>query len=410
MPNSHYNAVSAVGITVIENGEITDTFYSLVNPECAFDPFTVTLTGITPESVQSAPAFPEIWRQIRPYFENTVLSAHAAAGDLHVLSSVLQRYHIRWLRQVRYLCTLNLAKAVFPGRERYSLDRLCADLSIPLSHHLASSDSLAAARLLLRCLESGADAEKFLQTFDMDAGHPFRKTDKTRTLQGIRGRLFAQKDASFALERKKQLKKPAGRIIGVRPREIKKLALSLSERPESRYFLEALPHKYAEEDILHAYLLNYKKRFRSALSATEAFLPYVKNEELLGILSPAVLGANRASLYERIGVWTASENPFVSAFGIKMLGRFFAEERHFRPDSVALVLSADLSDPAVFAAAVHFFLRLCTLSPGLFAAIVSGFGEEIPDCVKKGQALSAADARNRLENVKKKQNCNPPAP
>lgn len=410
MPNSHYNAISSVGITVIENGEITDAFYSLVNPQCGFDPFTVKLTGITPESVETAPAFPEIWEKIRPYFEDTVLCAHAAAGDLHVLSSVLKRYGIRWVNKVRYICTLNVAKTVFPDRERYSLDQLCSDLDIPLSHHLASSDSHAAALLLLRSLACGADAERFLQTFDMDLGHPFRKTNQMQFLQSVRGRLFANRDKSFAALRRKQLKLRDGNIIGVRPREIKKLAVSLSDRPGVQYFLDALPHKYAEEDILHAYLLNYKKRFKSALAATEAFLPYVKNEELLGILSPAVLGANREALYEKIREWTKNENPFIAAFGMKMLGRFFTEKRYFREDSVSLVLSSDLSDPAVFAAAVHFFMRFCSFSPEKFDALISSFGEDVPACMQKGKALYEADVRNRRETGEKKQNCNPSQP
>lgn len=53
--------MSAIGITVIENGAITDEFYSLVNPETHFDNFNVRLTGISENMVRNAPTFPDIW-------------------------------------------------------------------------------------------------------------------------------------------------------------------------------------------------------------------------------------------------------------------------------------------------------------------------------------------------------------
>ena len=43
-PNAMNHRMSAIGITVIENGGIVDEFYSLVNPETHFDSFNVQLT------------------------------------------------------------------------------------------------------------------------------------------------------------------------------------------------------------------------------------------------------------------------------------------------------------------------------------------------------------------------------
>ena len=48
-PNHRNDRMSAIGITVIEDGAITREFYSLVDPEQEFDPFNISLTGITPE-------------------------------------------------------------------------------------------------------------------------------------------------------------------------------------------------------------------------------------------------------------------------------------------------------------------------------------------------------------------------
>ena len=46
-PNRFSDRMSAIGISVIENGVVADSYYSLVNPETHFDYFNVQLTGIS---------------------------------------------------------------------------------------------------------------------------------------------------------------------------------------------------------------------------------------------------------------------------------------------------------------------------------------------------------------------------
>ena len=46
-PNRMNNRMSAIGISVIEDGKIADEYYSLVNPESQFDSFNTRLTGIS---------------------------------------------------------------------------------------------------------------------------------------------------------------------------------------------------------------------------------------------------------------------------------------------------------------------------------------------------------------------------
>ena len=95
-PNARNDRMSAIGITVVEDGEITEEFYSLVNPETRFDPFNIQLTGISPEAVENEPTFPELWETIEPIFSRGVLVAHNATFDLGVLAKCLRAYHIPW--------------------------------------------------------------------------------------------------------------------------------------------------------------------------------------------------------------------------------------------------------------------------------------------------------------------------
>ena len=43
-PNRYNNRMSAIGVTVVEDGAITDSFFSFVDPETRFDYFNTQLT------------------------------------------------------------------------------------------------------------------------------------------------------------------------------------------------------------------------------------------------------------------------------------------------------------------------------------------------------------------------------
>ena len=74
-PNRFNSRMSAIGITVIENGKIISEYYSLVNPEQRFDYFNVKLTGISSRMVKNEKTFPEIWEEIRETMESGLLGS-----------------------------------------------------------------------------------------------------------------------------------------------------------------------------------------------------------------------------------------------------------------------------------------------------------------------------------------------
>ena len=84
-PNRYNNRISAIGICLIEDGEIRDRFFSYVNPETFFDSFNTQLTGIDASTVKEAPTFPELWKQIEPVFSDGILLAHNANFDASFL-------------------------------------------------------------------------------------------------------------------------------------------------------------------------------------------------------------------------------------------------------------------------------------------------------------------------------------
>ena len=165
-PNRYNNRMSAIGISVIEKGEIADEFYSLVDPEQPFDYFNTVLTGISEESVSGAPAFPELWERIEPVMSSGILVAHNASFDMGVLRKCLEAYEIDWKVQVRGICTVIMGRRLRPGIS-HRLNDLCSCYGIELNHHHAGSDSHACARILLEYMKDGADPKQFVRNYRM---------------------------------------------------------------------------------------------------------------------------------------------------------------------------------------------------------------------------------------------------
>ena len=159
-PNARNDRISAIGVTVIEDGVITEEFYTLVNPETSFDNFNIELTGISPERVADAPAFPAVWAKIRRAMGSGILVAHNAPFDLGVLGKCLQAYGIGWKASVPYLCTVQIGRKKLPGMS-HRLNAMCDYYGIDLRHHQADSDSHACAEILLRYMEKDWNLEEF---------------------------------------------------------------------------------------------------------------------------------------------------------------------------------------------------------------------------------------------------------
>lgn len=163
-PNRYNNRMSAIGVSVIEEGQIVQEYYSLVDPEQPFDYFNSVLTGINEETVFDAPVFPEVWEQIEPIMSSGILVAHNASFDIGVLRRCLESYEIEWKPYVKGICTVIMGRSLLPGIS-HKLNDMCDYYGICLKHHQADSDSHACAEILLRYIENGANPSKYVRTY-----------------------------------------------------------------------------------------------------------------------------------------------------------------------------------------------------------------------------------------------------
>ena len=119
------------------------------------------------------------------------------------------------------------------------------------------------------------------------------------------------------------------RVIGVRVPPLRAMAREYKGTEEAEAFLAALPHRYYEEDNLHAYLIALEPDFDRCLARVEAFLPYVDNWATCDTLTPKVFAKNRPALRSAALRWLHSDRTYTIRFGIKMLMDQFLGEDFF---------------------------------------------------------------------------------
>ena len=127
-------------------------------------------------------------------------------------------------------------------------------------------------------------------------------------------------------------------IIGVRTPCLRNLAKRLVKENNYISFLEDLPHKYFDENQLHAFIISEIKDYDSCISYIDKFLPYVDNWATCDQMSPKVFKKYHDKLIENIKVWIKSKDTYTIRFGIGMLMQHFLDE-DYKKEYLKLVLS-----------------------------------------------------------------------
>ncbi len=149
--SAQHGRITEIALYLFDGNEITDSFVSLVNPECSIPYFITRLTGISDQMVANAPRFCEIARKVVEMTENKIFVAHNVSFDYNFLREEFRRLGYDYRRE--RLCTVSLSRKIFPGYGSYSLGNICQALGIENIHrHRAAGDALATVSLLKHLL------------------------------------------------------------------------------------------------------------------------------------------------------------------------------------------------------------------------------------------------------------------
>ncbi len=146
-------------------------------------------------------------------------------------------------------------------------------------------------------------------------------------MQDLKSELFSMKDEKYRDFQSKLIPTvPKEKIIGIRTPLLRKFAKDFFKTSGAKFFLEALPHEYYEENNLHAFLLEYITDFEECANAVTKFLPFVDNWATCDSMSPKVFGKHKEKLLVYIEKWLSSGDTYSVRFGIKMLMEHFLGE------------------------------------------------------------------------------------
>ncbi len=122
--------IEVAAIKVI-NGEITDSFTSLVNPGSDIPYWITKLTGIVNNDLVSAPYFEDIAEQLHTFLDDCLFVAHNVLFDYSFIKR--QFKELGYSFNPKLLCTVRLSRALYKNETGHSLEKIISRHNIEVS-------------------------------------------------------------------------------------------------------------------------------------------------------------------------------------------------------------------------------------------------------------------------------------
>lgn len=183
---------------------------------------------------------------------------------------------------------------------------------------------------------------------------------KTYLCEKIQEQLFSMQDEkyrNFHSRLMPSVKKEL--VIGIRTPDLRAFAKKLAGSDERQIFLSSLPHKYYDENNLHAFLIEQEKDIAECIRLIDEFLPYVDNWATCDMMNPKVLKKDKTLLYHKIKEWLSSDKTYTIRYGIRMLMSHFLD-KDLSEDCLSLAASVVSEEYYVNMAVAWFFATALT--------------------------------------------------
>ena len=146
-------------------------------------------------------------------------------------------------------------------------------------------------------------------------------------IEDIRKELFALQDEKYqAFQVKLFPTLNPESIIGVGTPDLRSYAKKLLKQEEIAEFLSDLPHRYFDENQLHAFIISEMKDYERCIGEVKRFLPYVDNWATCDQMSPKVFKKHLPELLVCIKEWIRSDETYTIRFGVGMLLEHYLDD------------------------------------------------------------------------------------
>ena len=144
--NGAVTSACSMGLVIVRDDAIAETFYSLLKPvPNHYDFWTTKVHGITYKDTNHAPLFPEVWSKVSDKVKGLPMVAHGISFDQRVLKALHELYHMRYPNYPFY-CTHLGSEALVTDVENHRLQTVARHFGYDLAkHHHALADAEACA-------------------------------------------------------------------------------------------------------------------------------------------------------------------------------------------------------------------------------------------------------------------------
>ena len=161
--NADYSSICQIGIVEVQNGEIADQWSTLVNPESYFDPFNVSIHGITESDVENARTFDAVYSELKSRIDGRI-TVHHMPFDKIAINRACSEYELDFLK-ANWLDSAKIVRRAWKdfAYRGYGLANIAKHLNIEFEHHDALEDAKAAALIVHHaCEKSGLSIHDWL--------------------------------------------------------------------------------------------------------------------------------------------------------------------------------------------------------------------------------------------------------
>ena len=138
--------ITEIGMVRVLDGQIADTYHTMVNPHRKIPEEIVELTGISDEMVCDAPGIEELLDEVIGFCGELPVLGHQIIFDYGFLVQAAVNQKKKFERTG--IDTLKLCRLLMPAEEKKNLGAACAYFHVPQdTAHRALADALAAHRL-----------------------------------------------------------------------------------------------------------------------------------------------------------------------------------------------------------------------------------------------------------------------
>lgn len=146
--NADYSSICQIGIVEYIDGNVVDKWSSLINPKDYFDPFNVSIHGISKNDVKNSPTFNDLYLELNEKINGKIV-IHHMPFDKIAFNRVCEKYNHKPIDAI-WLDSAKIVRRTWTefSHRGYGLANIASHLGINFKHHNALDDAFAAGEIV----------------------------------------------------------------------------------------------------------------------------------------------------------------------------------------------------------------------------------------------------------------------